>query len=55
MCNKDLASKTQENWISAVDTGLFVFDILLCDKVVSEKLFIVKYCLDRYKTQELLL
>ena len=25
----------------------------MCDKVVPEDLFILKYCLDRYKTQEM--
>ena len=50
--------KTQEKYLEAADTCPVVFDSVpdqykaqdMCDKVVSEDLFMLKYCLDRYIT-----
>ena len=47
--------------INLLILGSFVFDPVpdrymtkeLCDKVVSEKPFMLKYCHDKYKTQEM--
>ena len=44
----------------ALDTCAFVFDSVpdrwntqkMCDEVVSKEPFMLKYCLNRYKTQE---
>ena len=51
--------KTQETSIKDVGTCPFVFDSVpnqyknqeICEKVVSEDSFMLKYCLDIYKTQ----
>ena len=48
-------------FIKAVHPFTFEFDSVpdqykthgVCDKVVSEEPFMLKYCLDRYKTQEM--
>ena len=48
--------------VKAIDTFTFVCNSVpdrqktqeICDKVVSKDLFMLKYCLDRYKTQETL-
>ena len=52
---------TQKMSDKAVDTCHFVFDPVpgwcsaheMCDKLVSEEPFMLKYCLDGYKTQEM--
>ena len=52
--------KAQIMLVKAVDTGPFVFDSVIdyfknqkiCYKVFSENAFMLKYCLDKYKTKK---
>ena len=50
--------KTQEMRDVVADTCPFLFNTIpdsqgMCSKVVSENSFMLKYCLDRYKIQEM--